>query len=253
MGMDPRKLSTDLIHRAGLRRVNGRLLGKLKPALEGYVWFNLTGVPPTVTHHDKEIAGNHLIDSRALKTAKEWYRARILERIDLVPLDPTFGVVARFEFRWCLPLDTRKWPALAQYGGYYHPKPDLDNLIKVPKDVLVERGWLVNDAHVVKDGGSEKRWCWPHEQPGVRIYLRSLARPDDSGATIHPAPGEKPGVLYPAPWKVAADVESVAKMERGSSQLLRCLDGCREPALSHAGGKLKLSLRRSLTGRKGAK
>jgi hypothetical protein len=47
-------------------------------------------------------------------------------------------------------------------------------------------------------------------------------------------------------------VESVAKMERGSSPILRCLDGCREPALSHAGGKLKLSLRRSLT-RKGAK
>ncbi|HWE97563.1 MAG TPA: RusA family crossover junction endodeoxyribonuclease [Tepidisphaeraceae bacterium] len=250
MGLNPRMLSKEVLASAGIHKLaSGRVRRKLKPALDGYVMFHLVGEPPTATHHDKTIAfraGRQcLVDSPKLQLARRWYLDRIPERSELVPLNPRFGIVARFEFRWSLPLDTNKWPALATYGGYRHEKPDLDNLKKVVLDVLGERGWVVDDSHVTKDGGSEKRWCHPHEKPGVKIYLRSLARHDDSGATILPAPGEPAGTLHPAPWVIAADVAACHKSQNNP---LHCFNGAPEAVLTGRGGALRVELKHTGNG-----
>lgn len=250
MGMNPRTLSKEVLASAGVHKLaSGRVRRKLMPALDGYVMFQLVGEPPTATHHDKTItfrAGRQcLADSPKLQLARRWYLDRIPERSELVPLNPRYGVVARFEFRWSLPLDTNKWRPLATYGGYRHEKPDLDNLKKVVLDVLGERGWLVDDSHVVKDGGSEKRWCHPHEKPGVKIFLRSLARHDDSGATIQLAPGEAAGVLHPAPWVMANDRLAC---ELSRKDPLQCFTGAPEAVLTRGGEGLAVELRHTGNG-----
>jgi Holliday junction resolvase RusA-like endonuclease len=215
MGIPSRTLSRQQLASAGLQRLaSGHVRKQLRHCLAGYAWWRLDGAPPTVTHHDKRIEqrGGHqtLVDSPKLQAARRWYLDRLPERAELVPLRPPYAL--RVEWRWALPADRDAWPDHALPGSYHQEKPDLDNLMKLVKDLLALRGWLVDDAMVAKDGGSEKRWCREGEQPGVTIFARTLASPADSGATIRPAPGEKPNTLHVAPWTTDADVAAFAAM-----------------------------------------
>jgi hypothetical protein len=225
MGLSPRSLSAEVLAAAGYTKgANGRARPKLRPSLEGYAWWWLPGDPPTCTHHAKKIVAGHLLlNDPKLKAAWEWYLLRVPERSELIPLRPPYCL--RAEFRWALPLDVHRWPDDATYGGFHQEKPDLDNSKKVLADVLELRGWLVDDSMVAKDSGSEKRWCQPGQRPGVMVYVRTLAGPNDSGAPIYPAPGEPQNQIHPAPWIEQRDYAAFLPGGRGCPRTPRRRSG----------------------------
>jgi Holliday junction resolvase RusA-like endonuclease len=216
MGIPSRQFSREQLARGGVERLaSSHVRPQTAPSLQGYFWGWLAGEPPTVTHHDKDLGwrwGSNgqrtptLRNSAKLNAARDWYLARVPERNDLIPLRPP--VLLKAVFCWALSPDTTRWPSGARYGGYRFEKPDLDNCMKVLKDVLAERGFLYDDSHVCLDGGSQKRWCHPNQCAGIAIYARSLSGPLDEGPTFQPDVGDRPWLVYPAPWSGEVDTRT---------------------------------------------
>lgn len=217
MGMDPASFAADTLARAGLTRDGrtGHVHPPLAKGLPGWFWGFLPGPPPETTHHAKVIGYRFakgkrrvptLRNSEDLDRAWAWHLARIPERgpHNLVPLLPP--VIARAVWAWPLPPDRRDWPEGAEPGGYRTTPPDLDNLKKVLFDALALRGFLVNDSHVAADGGSQKRWCLPGEQPGILVFARTLGNARDEGPMPQPGAADAPWHVLPAPWFLDLDV-----------------------------------------------
>lgn len=227
MGMNPRQFTSEQLARNGIEKVGRRLRKALGHSLSGYFWLWLDGVPPTATHHDKTIARRKngvgrwhstLANSPALVAAWDWYLARVPERQTLVPLRPP--VVLAAVFRWPLPPDAGEWPPMAEYGGPHTEKPDLDNSLKVVKDVLALRGYLVDDAHVSRDGGSDKRWCEPNQRPGVLIMGRTLLGKYDPGQLFQPDAGDPAGIVHPLWFRREPNAPFVPKVDGNGRFLL---------------------------------
>lgn len=217
MGVDPRSIDKAARDRAGISLVGGHARPKLSPALAGYFFLNLGIDPPTTTHHDKRIQmrrgddGGHmtLADSPELRAVWETYLRAVPERRTLVPLIPPVALHVCFRFRlpehWGQPAASNP----AGPGWYHIGKPDLDNQVKVLKDVLALRGYLANDSHVAVEFLS-KRWTLEGGPPGIWVYARTLAGPADRGQQIGPDPSDVAGRIYPNPLAVADEVKSLS-------------------------------------------
>lgn len=216
MGHDPRSMPKDMRDKAGITLVGGHARLRLAPALAGYFFLNLGIDPPTTTHHDKTIQkrggqGGHmtLVDSPALRAVWEKYLRLVPERRTLAPLIPPVALHVHFRFRLPEHWGQRAASSPAGPGWFHIGKPDLDNQVKVLKDVLALRGYLANDSHVAMEFLS-KRWALEGGPPGIFVYARTLASPADRGQMIGPDPSDGAGRIYPNPLSVRQEVESLS-------------------------------------------
>lgn len=191
---------TKQMREEGWVTVNGHLRKPLATRVEGMFCLHLAMAPPTVTHHDKEIgrrfkAGGGTVptlrNSPALNAAWTLYLSKIPERRFLVPLAPPVKLWVTFRF---------PWPREGEPPGHDHVfKPDLDNSVKVLKDVLAMRGFLAADEHVSREDLA-KEWAVTHGGEEIVITARSLNPLGDSGCW---EPIDAPdGVVVPVPWKL---------------------------------------------------
>jgi Holliday junction resolvase RusA-like endonuclease len=210
------KLDQATRKKMGLSYVGSHMRPKLAPAVEGMVAFELDGVPPTTTHHDKDLGwrfgkGGKRIptirDSEALKRARGWYEERIKERQELVPIRGP--IVAHVVFYWPLPNDPD--PAAGEVdGGFCQRKPDRDNAVKALFDVLALRGFLERDEQITA-GPITKRWT--ASNPGVSVTLRTLLGAHDPMQLIPFPADSRAGQVIPVPeaaerrgrWEIAAE------------------------------------------------
>lgn len=131
--------------------------------------FFLPMIPPTVTHHDKELHAFMkdgkpravLHDSAELKDARAKLRAHLAAHR---PPERMTGAV-RLCVKWCFPVCSGH-----HNGEYRTSKPDTDNLEKLLKDVMTECGFWMDDAQVASEL-CEKFWA---EIPGIYILLTGL-------------------------------------------------------------------------------
>ena len=87
-------------------------------------------------------------------------------------------------------------------------KPDNDNAAKTLTDVLVERGWILDDAHASRT--IIEKWDvpphWETRRPGVRVTIQTLpefedvpvrdAEPSAFADGLHFFPFPKPGDFH---------------------------------------------------------
>ncbi len=131
--------------------------------------FFLPMIPPTVTHHDKELRAFMkdgkpravLHDSAELKNARAKLHAHLAAHR---PPERMTGAV-RLCVKWCFPVCSGH-----RDGEYRTSKPDTDNLEKLLKDVMTELGFWMDDAQVASEL-CEKFWA---EVPGIYILLTGL-------------------------------------------------------------------------------
>jgi Holliday junction resolvase RusA-like endonuclease len=132
MGIDPRQLGPAA--REAIAKADKARRGS------GYsdvgVGLLLRMDPPTVTHHAKRIAGNHLKDSKALKSARRTYMFEVPRNPGL-PIRPPVGVSIQFIWKSDRARRVRRIRT-----------PDLDNCNKLLQDVLVAKGWIERDEQV---------------------------------------------------------------------------------------------------------
>lgn len=127
-------------------------------------------IPPTVTHHDKEIhafmkAGHpHAVlhDSAELKNAKAKMHAYLAPYAPQVPM---IGPI-RLVVKWCFPRDDHR------DGEYRISKPDTDNLEKMLKDTMTRLHFWKDDAQVCSEI-AEKFWA---ENPGIYIHAEEIGK-----------------------------------------------------------------------------
>lgn len=112
---------------------------------------SLDMVPPTATHHSKQIVtikgSPRLIDRKALRVARQDYAALIQGTYTGEPIDSPVALLMRFVFPY--PAATPKKVTKDGAQIWKPTKPDLSNLVKTPEDVLSECGILANDSRVV--------------------------------------------------------------------------------------------------------
>lgn len=210
MGLDPKKMPKALRDRLGITLVGGHARPALSPCVPGYFYFDLHMDPPTTTHHAKKIAvrGGRptLVNIAALAAVWDRYLAEIPARQTLVPLAPP--VVLHVSFRFPRSADREYSERL----HYHIHKPDLDNSLKVLKDVLALRGYLAADEHVSR-AIIEKRWSGSR-LGSIFIYARSLKGDLDFGERLLIAPAARPGIVYPTDWLVEQDRKAIESARR---------------------------------------
>lgn len=131
--------------------------------------FFLSMIPPTVTHHDKELhafmrGGKPcavLHDSAALKDTKAKLHAYLAPH---KPNKPMTGAI-RLCVKWCFPCGEKH-----HNGEYRTSKPDTDNLNKALKDAMTQLHFWKDDAQVCSEI-VEKFWA---EIPGVFISVEEI-------------------------------------------------------------------------------
>ena len=122
---------------------------------------------PTVTHQEQRITvrrGKPLVyDGPRLKAARQLFLAALRPYAPEEPWDGPIELVVK----WLFPMPlSRKVPD----GGWKITKPDTDNLIKLLKDCMAERGYFVNDSRVC----SEINQKFFAATPGIYCLLRKL-------------------------------------------------------------------------------
>lgn len=133
--------------------------------------FFIPMIPPTVTHHDKELTAYMkdgkpravLHDSVRLRDARAKLRAHLAPHR---PETPISGGV-RLMVKWCFPLSGHH-----RDGEYRVSKPDTDNLQKLLKDVMTQLGFWRDDALVCCEI-VEKFWA---ARPGIYICIEEAAQ-----------------------------------------------------------------------------
>ncbi len=112
---------------------------------------SLDMVPPTATHHSKQIVtvkgSPRLIDRKGLRVARQDYASLIRGSYEGEPIDTPVALLMRFVFPY--PAATPKKVTRAGAEIWKSTKPDLSNLVKTPEDVLSECGVIANDSRVV--------------------------------------------------------------------------------------------------------
>jgi Holliday junction resolvase RusA-like endonuclease len=193
MGISARDLPRAARERAGIKLgPGGRALPALLDPVAGHCLIDLAMDPPTATHHDKEIRirNGHrtLIDSPALRAARDRYEAALPHRPGpaVVPLLPPVLMIVSFVFR--APAD----PA-GPADGWHTDTPDVDNAVKLVKDVLAGRGYFADDKHVALEIAAKRLAAMPR----VRVYLRTLLSPGDPGLEYPIAAEVPPGWVTP--------------------------------------------------------
>jgi Holliday junction resolvase RusA-like endonuclease len=204
----------------GWTTINSHIRKPLSHAVEGAFRLQLEIDPPTATHHDKEIGRRFkkggasvptLRNSAALNAAWATYLTAIPERRFLVPLAPPVKLWVVFQFRWTNSAPGHTQPPMREHIA----KPDLDNSVKVLKDVLALRGYLVADEHVSREDLT-KQWAG---RGSVYVLARSLNPNGDDGAL---EPIDAPaGFVVPTLWKTVLDKEITKKAARGPARLAR--------------------------------
>lgn len=198
---------TKRMREEGWTSINGHLRPPLSPALEGAFQLIFWMDPPTATHHDKEIAQvfgkggrrhSTLRNSPALNAAWAEYLSRTIERRTLVPLMPPVELAVMFGFR--CPQGRE-----ALDGLPYCHKPDLDNSVKVLKDVLALRGYLVADEQVFSER-LLKVWA---RRPFV--YVRGQSLPASSKLTLQTPNSDPFYEVFPVDWKIRQDRDMTAR------------------------------------------
>ncbi len=177
MGIDPRQLSprAQQLVRDAERKQKARRAAAAAPVPASgtcaevgadspvaLIFLHLDMVPPTVTHHDKELAPRRkagggyrmtLQDSPALRAVRDLYLARIP-----VHAGPPLTREARISicFAW-QPVKPSDPPA----GSFWPNKPDWDNAAKALCDALVDRGYLERDERIVDGRVIKLSWFKP--------------------------------------------------------------------------------------------
>jgi Holliday junction resolvase RusA-like endonuclease len=109
---------------------------------------------PTVTHQEKKV--------RVLKGKPQYYEPEELKAARMkfrdyfapyVPKEKYTGAI-RLLTKWCFPCAGTKHTN----GEWKITKPDTDNMVKLPKDVMTELGFWKDDAQVTSEI-TEKFWA----------------------------------------------------------------------------------------------
>ncbi len=126
-------------------------------------------IPPTVTHHDKELHAfmkggkPHAVfhDSAELKDAKAKMHAYLSPYAPKTPLEGPIRLLVK----WCFPQGGHA------DGEYRTSKPDTDNLEKMLKDTMTRLRFWHDDAQVCCEI-TEKFWA---AVPGIYICVEEMS------------------------------------------------------------------------------
>jgi Holliday junction resolvase RusA-like endonuclease len=127
--------------------------------------FFMPMCPPTITAQERQIGVRggkpFFYDPPELKAAKAKLRDHLAAH---VPAEPFTGAV-QLVTKWC-------WPCGDEHrdGEWKITKPDTDNLVKAPKDLMEKLGFFTNDALVASEV-IEKFWA---RVPGIYVCITDL-------------------------------------------------------------------------------
>lgn len=141
--------------------------------------FTLACVPPTASHHRKRIVRiggfSRLADKPELVAAKATLDALLLPHQPQAPVPGPVALTVAFTWPWRASEPKRR-KALGRVP--HTSRPDLDNLCKTLTDRLVALRFLEDDA-AVSSLSVTKFWG---DEPGIAVWLRTLAEPLAVGA-----------------------------------------------------------------------
>lgn len=120
---------------------------------------------PTVTHQEKKV---HVVNGKPyfyepddLKNARAKFEAHLSSHRP----DKPFKGPIRLVTKWCF-----KATGKHKDGEYKITKPDTDNMVKLPKDVMTSLNFWKDDAEVASEI-IEKFWA---DLPGIYVSIEEL-------------------------------------------------------------------------------
>lgn len=135
------------------------------------ITFTLSCVPPTVSHHRKQIVRigkfSRLADKPELVAAKQTLDALLLPHQPAQPVTGPVAVTVAFTWPWRAS-EPKKRKALGRVP--HTSRPDLDNLSKTLMDRLVALRFIEDDAAVV----DLRLTKWWGDEPGIAVWLRPV-------------------------------------------------------------------------------
>jgi len=128
---------------------------------------------PTCTHQEKQV---HVVKGKPVFYEPDDLlaaRAKFKDHLAaFIPAKKYTGPI-RWLTKWCFPITGKHYD-----GEWKTSKPDTDNMIKLPKDVMTKLGFWTDDAIVVSEI-TEKFWA---ARPGVYMVIEQLEQPPRPGA-----------------------------------------------------------------------
>jgi Holliday junction resolvase RusA-like endonuclease len=127
--------------------------------------FFMAMKPPTETHQEKKVrcvkSKPQFYEDDPLKAARAKLTAHLAGHIP----DQKYTGATRLITKWCYPITGDHYD-----GEWKITKPDTDNMVKLPKDVMTKLGYWTDDALVASEI-IEKFWA---KVPGIYIVIESL-------------------------------------------------------------------------------
>lgn len=127
---------------------------------------------PTCTHQEKQV---HVVKGKPIffePAELLAVRAKFTDHLAaFIPAKKYTGAI-RWTTKWCFPITGKHYD-----GEWKTTKPDTDNIIKLPKDVMTKLGFWTDDA-IVASEITEKFWA---KLPGVYMCIEQLEQPTIPG------------------------------------------------------------------------
>lgn len=129
--------------------------------------ITIPGQPPTTTAQTKRMRMVHgkpvFFASEKVRDAEIYYERGLLDHVPDVPIEGPVKLTVLWQFKV-----TRGH----KHGDPKTTKPDTDNMVKLPKDVLTKLGFWHDDAQVAEEH-LVKVWA---DTPGTTIWLEGLKK-----------------------------------------------------------------------------